>query len=124
MMNETREFRRGDIVLTKFPYITDPSKAKERPAVIIQNDIGNRYSSNLIVAAISSQIPGREYPFHFWVPLGSPQAKGTGLQKDSIVHTEVILTIPKTSVTERIGRFNDDAMSAIDGCLRISLALA
>ena len=96
---------------------------KERPAVVIQNDIGNRYSSNLIVAAISSQTPRREYPFHFWVRLGSSEAKGTGLQKDSIVHTEIILTIPKASVTNRIGRFNDEAMKAIDECLRISLAL-
>lgn len=122
-MNKTEEFRRGDIVLTRFPYITDPTKAKERPAVIIQNDIGNRYSSNLIVAAISSRIPSREYPFHFWVPPGSPQASGTGLQRDSVVHAEIILTIPKKSVTKRIGRFSDDAMSAIDECLRVSLAL-
>lgn len=122
-MNEAREFRRGDIVLTTFPYITDPSKAKERPAVIIQNDIGNRYSSNLIVAAISSQTPDRKYPFHFWVRLGSPHAKGTGLRKDSIVHTEIILTIPKTNITKCIGRFGDNAMRVIDQCLRISLAL-
>jgi mRNA interferase MazF len=122
-MNETGEFRRGDIVLTVFPYITDPSKSKERPAVIIQNDIGNRYGSNLIVAAISSQIPRREYPFHFCVPLGSSQAEGTGLQKNSIVHTEIILTIPKASARRRIGRFNNGAMKAIDECLRISLAL-
>lgn len=123
-MNETREFRRGDIVLTAFLYLTDPSKVKERSAVIIQNDIGNRHSPNLIVAAISSRIPSRKYPFHFWVPLNSPQAKGTELQKDSIVHTEVILTIPKTSVTRHIGRFNDEAMKAINECLRISLALS
>lgn len=122
-MNESREFRRGDIILTEFPYITDPSKAKERSAVIIQNNIGDRYSSNLIVAAISSQIPRREYPFHFWVPLDSSQAKGTGLQKASTVHTEIILTIPKTSVTQRIGRSDDGDMKAIDECLRVSLAL-
>jgi len=122
-MNEIREFRRGDIVITAFPYISDPSKAKERPAVIIQNDIGNRYSSNLIVAAISSQIPRRQYPFHFRVSLESPQAEGTGLEKDSIVHTEIILTIPKTNVTRRIGRFNDEAIKAIDKCLRVSLDL-
>jgi mRNA interferase MazF len=123
MMNDPREFRRGDIILTAFPYITDPSKVKERPAVIIQNNIGNRYSSNLIVAAVSYQIPRREYPFHFWVPLDSPQAKGTGLQKASTVHTEIILTIPKASVTKCVGQFNDEAMKAIDECLRVSLAL-
>ncbi len=122
MMNE-REFRRGDVVLTRFPYVTDPTRAKERPTVIIQNNTGNRHSSNVIVAAISSQIPGRKYPFHFWVPLNSPQASCAGLQRDSVVHAEIILTIPEKSVTKRIGRFSDDAMNAIDKCLRVSLAL-
>ncbi len=123
MMNKAEDFRRGDVVLTRFPYITDPTKAKERPTVIIQNNTGNRHSMNLIVAAISSRIPSRKYPFHFWAPLNSPQASGTGFQKDSVVHAEIILTIPKKSVTERIGRFSDDAMNAIDKCLWVSLAL-
>lgn len=122
-MNEIREFRRGDVVLVRFPYITDFSKTKERPAVIIQNDAGNRFSSNLIVAAISSQIPSRQYPIHFWVRRGSTEAEDTGLRKDSIVQTEIILTISKTSVTKYLGRFNEAAMSVIDRCLRISLDL-
>ena len=122
-MNEIIEFRRGDIVLIPFPYVTDLSKTRERPAVIIQNDVGNRFSPNLIVAAISSQIPGKEYPVHFFVREGSEEAEGTGLQKDSIVQTEIILTIPKTSVTKRLGRFNNAAMNAIDQCLRVSFAL-
>ena len=122
-MNEVREFRRGDIVLTRFPYITDPGKSKERPAVVIQNDVGNRFSQNLIVAAISSRIPGREYPIHFRVPAGSPQWEGTGLQKDSVVKTEIILTIPKKSVTKAVGSFGEAAMRSIDECLRVSLGL-
>ena len=122
-MNRIREFRRGDIVLVPFPYIGDPSKIKERPAVIIQNDVGNRFSPNLIVAAISSQIPSREYPIHFLVRMGSPEAEGTGLRRNSIVQTEIILIISKTSITRRLGRFNDAAMRAIDQCLRVSLAL-
>jgi len=122
-MNEIMEFRRGDIVFIPFPYITNFSKTRERPVVVIQNDIGNRFSPNLIVAAISSQIPSREYPIHFLVRQDSPEAEGTGLRRDSIVQTEIILTVPKTSVTKRLGRFNDAAMSAIDRCIRISLAL-
>ncbi len=122
-MNEMREFRRGDVVLIPFPYITDFSQTRERPAVIIQNDVGNRFSPNLIVAAISSQIPGKEYPIHFLVRKGSKEAEGTGLQKDSIVQTEIILTIPKTSVTRCLGRFNNVAMNTIDQRIRVSLAL-
>jgi len=122
-MNEPMEFHRGDVVLIQFPFITDISKAKHRPAVIIQNDVGNRFGSNLIVAAISSQIPSRKYPFHFWVQAGSPEADGTGIQKDSIIHTEIIMTIPKTSVIKHLGQFSKAAMLAIDECIKVSLAL-
>ena len=108
-MNEASEFHRGDVVLIQFPFITDTSKKKDRPAVVIQNDFGNRFGSNLIVAAISSQIPSRKYPFHFWVQLDSPESDG--------------MTIPKTSIIRHLGRFNETAMKAIDECIKISLAL-
>jgi mRNA interferase MazF len=122
-MDEIGEFRRGDIVLVNLPYITDPSMSKERPSLIIQNDTGNRFSTNLIVAAISSRIPDREYPFHYWIRVGFPEAEGTGLEKDSVVHTEIILTIPKVNVIKHLGRFNEIAMRFIDECLRVSLSL-
>ena len=122
-MNEKKNFRRGDVVLARFPYITDNSISKERPVVIIQNDMGNRFSSNLIVASISSSTPDREYPFHFGIWMDSPEAKGTGIDRDSIVHTEIIFTIPKADVIKLIGRFSVDAMRQIDACLRVSLDL-
>ena len=122
-MNEVRVFRRGDVILLHFPYITEPSVSKERPAVIIQNDMGNRLRSNIIVASISSKVPSRKYPFHFWVQMGSPEAEGTGIERDSVVQTENILTIPKSNVIKHIGRFSDDAMRQIDKCLRVSLDL-
>jgi mRNA interferase MazF len=122
-MNETRVFRRGDVVLTHFPYITEPSAFKERPAVIIQNDMGNRFSANVIVASISSKVPDRKYPFHFWVRIGSPEAKGTGIERDSVVQAENILTISKSNIIKHIGRFSDKAMRQIDECLRVSLGL-
>ena len=117
------DFRRGNVILVRFPYITDPSKFKDRPAIIIQNDIGNRFGSNLIVAAISSQMPDKKYPFHFWIHANSPEAEEAGIQKDSIIHAEIIMTIPKISVIKRLGRFDDVSMNAIDECIKISLAL-
>jgi mRNA interferase MazF len=123
MMNEAKVFRRGDVVLTHFPYITESSASKERPAVIIQNDMGNRFSPNVIIASISSKVPDREYPFHFLVRVGSPEAEGTGIERDSVLQTENILTISKSNVIKHIGRFSDDAMQRIDECLRVSLDL-
>ena len=122
-MSEERTFRRGDVVLVSFPYVTDPSRTKQRPAVIVQNDVGNQYSPNLIIAAISSQLPIRQYPTNVVLRQDSPEAEGAGLGRDSVVQAEVILTIPKASVAKRLGRFNDGAMRAIDQCLKVSLGL-
>ena len=122
-MSDGQTIRRGDVVLVTLPYVTDPARSKARPAVIVQNDIGNRFSPNLIVAAISSQLPRRGYPTNLIVRLGSPEAEGTGLDRDSVVQAEVILTIPKTGVPARLGRFGDAAIEAIDQCLKVSLAL-
>jgi mRNA-degrading endonuclease toxin of MazEF toxin-antitoxin module len=117
------EFRRGDVVLIAFPFIQDFSKSKERPAVIIQNDVGNAYGGNLILAAITSHLPEQEYPVHYRVYAGTPIAKEAGLDRDSIVKAETIITVPKSSVIEKLGHFTPEALAEIDRCLRVSLEL-
>src|SRR5713226_5859567 len=59
-MSEERPYRRGDVLLVALPLVSDPAQRKIRPVVVIQNNVGNRFSPNLIVAAISSQIPPRD----------------------------------------------------------------
>lgn len=117
------EFRRGDVVLIVFPFIQDFSKSKNRPAVVIQNDVGNAYGDNLILASITSQVPEQDYPVHYRVYAGSPIAKEAGLEKDSVVKAETIITIPKAHVLEKLGHFPPEAMAEIDRCLRVSLQL-
>ena len=116
-------FRRGDVVLVPFSYVSDYTQSKARPAVVIQNDIANQFSPNLILALISSTVPGKEYPIHYRVTANSPIGKASGLERDSIVKTEVLITIPKKMVIRRIGTFPPEAMEAIDESLRISLAV-
>src|SRR5438045_2323652 len=101
-MSEELPYRRGEVILVAAPYVTDPVQITRRPAVIFQNDLGNRFSTNLIVAAISSQLPQREYPTNLIVRHTAPEAAGSGLDRDSVVQTEVILTIPKTKVVQRL----------------------
>ena len=92
--------------------------------MIVQNDTGNRFSPNLIVAGITSQLPKRQYPTDFWVGPGSPDAGSAGLDRAAVVKTDSLFTVPKGAVAKRMGRFPDEAMAAIDACLRVSLALA
>ncbi|MFH1636341.1 MAG: type II toxin-antitoxin system PemK/MazF family toxin [Chloroflexota bacterium] len=123
-MIDTLTFRRGDIVFVSLPFISDPAQSKVRPAVIIQNDVGNRFSPNLIVAAISSHLPRREYPTNMILREGSPEAQGSGLDRDSVIQAEVILTIPKTNVVKKVGRFKDATMRHVDQCVQVSLGMA
>lgn len=122
-MDHPIEFQRGDVVRIAFPFIQDFTKSKERPAVVIQNDVGNAYGDNLILAAITSSVPEQEYPVHYQVYAGSSIAKEAGLDQDCVVKAETIITVPKSSVIEKLGRFSPEALAEIDRCLRVSLEL-
>lgn len=123
MTDQTSAFRRGDVVLVSFPYVTDPAQSKVRPAIVIQNDVGNRFSPNVIVASISSQLPKRAYPTNLIVRANSPEAAGTGLDRDSVLQAEVIFTVPKAGVVRRLGQLSAVTQRAFDRCLAVSLGL-
>lgn len=119
-MTESETPRRGDIVLATIRFPSAPEQAKVRPIVVIQNDVGNRFSPNVIMAAISTQLPTRSYPTNLVVRQGSELHSGTGLDRDSVVQAENIATISKRALSHRIGRFAAPAMQLIDDCVRTS----
>ena len=122
-MSNEQIFRRGDVILVSLPYISDPAQSKVRPAVILQNNTGNRYSPNLIVASISSQLPSREYPTNVILRSGTPEAEGSGLDRDSVIQAEIILTIPKANVVKKLGGINEKTTARVNQAVKISLAL-
>lgn len=116
-------FRRGDVVTLPLPLVTAPAKTRARPAVVVQNDVGNRASPNLIVVMCSTAVPAKPYPMHLRIDGGGPTAQAAGLRRTSVVKTEVIATVPKSMVTGRIGHLPAQVMVELDRCLRVSLAL-
>lgn len=122
-MGTVPDIRRGDVVLVPFPYVTDFKKAKTRPALIVQNDVGNRFSSTVIVALISSSMPEKKYPMHFPIPYPSAVAKAAGLQKASVVKMETIVTLPKRAILRRLGALPQEAIREADSALAFSLDL-
>ena len=92
-METLAEIRRGDVVLLPFPYVTDFRKAKTRPALVIQNDVGNRFGSTVIVALISSSVPAKRYPMQYAIPHPSPVAKAAGLSA-ALAKYNLTLTAP------------------------------
>ena len=89
-----------------------------RPVLVIQNDVGNRYSPTVIVLAITGQVNKARLPTH--VPVA---AEGTGLQKDSVILAEQIRTLDKRRLRERIGTLKPEVMERVGDALRISLGV-
>ena len=89
-----------------------------RPVLIIQNDVGNKYSPTVIAAAITSQTNKNPLPTHISIP-----SQEYGLMKDSVVLTEQIRTIDKSRLKERIGQIDPGTMSQVNDALGISFGL-
>jgi mRNA interferase MazF len=117
-LDDDQAFVRGDVVLVPFPLITDLRQLKPRPAIVVQNDVGNRFSPNVIVVAVSSRVPDKDYPINLRLPAGT-----AGLDRDSVVLGGVILTILKSYVIRKLGSLSAAELRSLDACLRVSLGL-
>ena len=110
--------RRGDIYYADLSPVVGSEQGGVRPVLIVQNDVGNRYSPTVIAAAITSQHDKAKLPTHIQVP-----STDSGLTRDSIVLLEQIRTIDKRRLKERMGRLDDTSMAEIDTALSISFGL-
>lgn len=109
--------RRGEIYWVDFGIPRGSEQGGQRPALVVQNDVGNAYSSTTIVAAITSQ-QGQEYPFH--VPI---TAEESGLRRDGTVLLEQIRTITKDRLVTKAGTLPSAKMREVDKALKVSLGL-
>lgn len=110
--------KRGDVFYADLSPVVGSEQGGVRPVLIVQNDIGNKYSPTVIVAAITSQINKAKLPTH--IELESDEY---GLNKDSVVLLEQIRTIDKKRLKERIGHLDDKKMHYVNTALIISLGL-
>lgn len=110
--------KRGDIFYADLSPVIGSEQGGTRPVLVIQNDIGNKYSPTIIIAAITSQINKAKLPTHIEI-----SAPDYGLPKDSVVLLEQVRTIDKKRLREKIGKFSDGMMKEVDECLKISLGL-
>lgn len=110
--------KRGDIFYADLSPVVGSEQGGVRPVLIIQNDIGNKYSPTVIVSAITSQINKAKLPTHVEI-----RADDFGLLKDSVILLEQIRTVDKKRLRERIGRLDDELMSKVNEGLYISIGL-
>jgi len=110
--------RRGEIYLVRFDPTVGREIRKTRPAVIIQNDVSNQYSSLTIVAAVSSKFSNPPFPREIII-----EPKESGLPARSAVVLNQIRSIDKTRIIKPLGRLNADVMREVDRAINISLGL-
>jgi mRNA interferase MazF len=110
--------KRGDIYYADLSPVVGSEQGGVRPVLIVQNDVGNRYSPTVIAAAITSQRDKSKLPTHIQV-----NAARCGLAKDSIVLLEQIRTIDKQRLKERMGKLDESSMGRVDEALSVSFGL-
>lgn len=110
--------RRGDVFYADLSPVVGSEQGGIRPVLVVQNNVGNKYSPTIIVAAITSQTNKSRMPTH--VKVNDPSI---GLPKESVVLLEQIRTIDKKRLREKVGRFNDDLMRRVDESLQVSVGL-
>lgn len=109
---------RGDIYYADLSPVVGSEQGGVRPVLIVQNDVGNRFSPTVIAAAITSQQTKANLPTHITL-----NAVESGLARDSIVLLEQVRTIDKHRLKERMGKLDANAMSQVDHALSISFGL-
>ncbi len=109
--------KRGEVWLVNWNPARGSEQAGRRPALVIQNDIGNEKAPTTIVAAISSSV--KLYPMN--VQINPPEG---GLKQASIIKTSQILTISKKRLEKLLGRISGESLIEVDKAIKLSLALS
>lgn len=110
--------KRGEIYYADLSPVVGSEQGGVRPVLIIQNDVGNKYSPTVIAAAITSRHDKAKLPTH--IELNASQY---GLAKDSVVLLEQVRTLDKQRLKERMGSLDNSSMSRVNNALSISFGL-
>ena len=110
--------KRGEIFLTALDPVIGHEISKTRPAIIVSNNIGNRYSETVSIIPITSKNLLKIYPFEIYLP-----KKSTQLNKDSKAKADQIRTIDKARLIKKVGNLNKDLIQRMNEAIRIHLGL-
>ena len=111
--------KRGDIYYADLSPVVGSEQGGLRPVLIVQNDVGNRYSPTVIAAAITSKMGKTKLPTHIDIP-----GVEAGLAKDSVILLEQVRTLDKKRLREKMGILDKNEMYKIDKALSVSFGLS
>lgn len=110
--------RRGDVYYADLRPVIGSEQGGIRPVLIIQNDIGNKHSPTVIIAAITSKMNKAKLPTHIEL-----SAKQYEMERDSVILLEQLRTIDKTRLKDKICHLDGEIMNRVDLALKVSLEL-
>ncbi len=117
------QVKRGDIFYADLSPVIGSEQGGLRPVLIVQNDVGNKYSPTVIAAAITSKTGKTKLPTHIDVTHNAQNAIGDGLARDSVILLEQVRTIDKRRLKEHIGHLDDYTMQRVNTALSVSFGL-
>lgn len=110
--------KRGDVFFADLSPVVGSEQGGTRPVLVIQNDIGNRFSPTVIIAAITAQIQKAKLPTHVEI-----DAKKYQFERDSVILLEQVRTIDKSRLTDKITHLDEILMERVDEALEVSFGL-
>ncbi|MBQ9736244.1 MAG: type II toxin-antitoxin system PemK/MazF family toxin [Clostridia bacterium] len=110
--------KRGDIYYADLSPVVGSEQGGLRPVLIVQNDVGNRYSPTVIAAAITSKMGKNRLPTHIDI-----YARDVGLAKDSVILLEQVRTLDKRRLREKMGHLEDSVMLRVNEAISVSFGL-
>ena len=112
------EIKRGHIYYADLSPVVGSEQGGVRPVLVVQNDVGNKFSPTIIIAAITSQLLKAKLPTHIEVEKGQ-----FNLPKTSVILLEQLRTIDKRRLKEKIGELDNNTLYKVDKSLLVSLGL-
>ena len=115
--------KRGDIFYADLSPVVGSEQGGLRPVLIIQNDVGNKYSPTVIAAAITSRTGKAKLPTHIGVEAILSSDSSGGLMKNSVILLEQVRTLDKTRLKEKMGHLDDAVMRRVNEAIAVSFGL-
>lgn len=116
--DENLAIKRGDVFFADLSPVVGSEQGGTRPVLVIQNDIGNRFSPTVIIAAITAQIQKAKLPTHVEI-----DAEKYQFERDSVILLEQVRTIDKSRLTDKITHLDEMLMEKVDEALEVSFGL-
>ena len=112
------DIRRGELYYADLSPVVGSEQGGVRPVLVVQNDVGNKYSPTVIAAAVTSKMTKAKLPTHIEIA-----GRSYGLQKDSVILLEQIRTLDKRRLREKMGRLDEKVMHQVDAAIAVSFGL-